>query len=40
MAAAVPLTAFMKQRDRLVGKNVDIVLCGANIGIATLKEIL
>jgi threonine dehydratase len=39
-AAAVPLAAFMKQRGRFVGKNVVIVLCGANISLATLKDIL
>lgn len=39
-AAAVPLAAFMKQCGRFVGKNVVIVLCGANIGMATLEEVL
>ena len=39
-AAAVPLAAFMKQHGRFAGKNVVIVLCGANIGMTTLKEIL
>lgn len=39
-AAAVPLAALMKQRGRFARKNVIIVLCGANISAATLREVL
>jgi threonine dehydratase len=39
-AAAVALAACVKQADRLAGKNVVVVLCGANIGLAMLKAVL
>ena len=39
-AAAVALAAFLKQSVRLTGKNVIVVLCGANISLETLKSIL
>ena len=39
-AAAVAIAAFLKTKDKYIGKNVVLVLCGANIGTETLKEIL
>ena len=39
-SAAVAIASFLQQQDRFQGKNVVIVLCGANIGLATLREIL
>lgn len=39
-AAAVAIASYLKMRERFVGKNVVIVLCGANIGVETLREIL
>ena len=39
-AAAVSIAAYLKIQKRLSGKNVVIVLCGANIGVKTLREIL
>lgn len=39
-AAAVAIASYLKVRKKFAGKNVVIVLCGANIGVATLKEIL
>lgn len=39
-AAAVAIAAYLKTKEKYVGKNVVIVLCGANIGIETLKKIL
>jgi threonine dehydratase len=39
-SAAAAVAACVKQKDRLAGKQVVVVLCGANIGIQTLKEIL
>jgi len=39
-SAAVALAACRKQGDRLAGKNVVVILCGANISVETLKEIL
>ncbi len=38
-AAAVPIAAFLKTRAAYAGKNVVIIVCGANIGVETLKEI-
>ena len=38
--AAVPIAAFLKVADQLEGKRIAIVLCGANISLETLKEIL
>lgn len=39
-AAAVAIGAYLKRRERYAGKNVVIVLCGANIAPATLKSVL
>ncbi len=39
-AAAVALAAMVKRRNRLVGKNVVVIICGANISIETLRTIL
>lgn len=39
-AAGVAIAAFLKQKERLQGKTVVIVLCGANISLETLKQIL
>jgi threonine dehydratase len=39
-SAAVAIASFLKMQERFRGKNVVIVLCGANIGLKTLKEIL
>lgn len=39
-AAGVALAAFLRQRERLQGQNVVIVICGANISLDTLKMIL
>ena len=39
-SAAVAIASFLQQQERFEGKNVVIVLCGANISLTTLKEIL
>ena len=39
-SAAVAIAAFEQVQAAYLGKNVVILLCGANIGLATLKEIL
>jgi threonine dehydratase len=39
-AAAVAVASYIKMRDRFVGKNIVIVICGANISPDVLKEIL
>jgi threonine dehydratase len=39
-AAAVAVAAFVKQADRFKDKNVVVIICGGNISIETLKEIL
>ncbi len=39
-SAAVPIAAFLKVAEQLSGQRVAIVLCGANISLETLKEIL
>jgi threonine dehydratase len=39
-SAAVAIASFMKSRDRFAGKNIVVVLCGANISMETLKNIL
>ncbi len=39
-AAAVAIASYLKLRERLVGKTVVIILCGANIGVKTLRDIL
>jgi len=39
-SAAVALAGCLKQSDRMAGKNVVVILCGANISLETLKGIL
>ena len=39
-AAAVAVAAMVKRRDRLGGKNVVVIICGANISLETLKMVL
>ncbi len=39
-AAAVAVASYRKTHKRFRGKNVAIVLCGANIGLETLKSLL
>jgi len=39
-SAAVAVAACKKQGDRLAGKNVVVVICGGNISLEILKEIL
>ena len=39
-AAAVPLAAYLRQRDAFVGQTVAVVLCGANISLGDLKKML
>ncbi|MGB1252958.1 MAG: threonine/serine dehydratase [Candidatus Promineifilaceae bacterium] len=39
-SAAVPIATLLKEKARFAGKNVVIVLCGANISLATLKAVL
>ena len=39
-AAAVALAALLKNANQFQGKTVAVVLCGANIGLQTLKEVL
>ena len=39
-SAAVALSACLKQGARFAGKNVVVVLCGANISLETLKSVL
>ncbi len=39
-SAAVAIAACIKHKERLAGKNVVVVLCGANISLQTLKAIL
>lgn len=39
-SAAVAVAACLKQKARLAGQNVVVLLCGANISLQTLKEIL
>jgi len=39
-AAAVAIASFMKLRAEFTGKNVVIVLCGANISLETIRELL
>ena len=38
--AAVAIAGFLKQKDRWPGKQVAIVLCGANISKETMEELL
>ncbi len=39
-AAAVPVAALLKDKDRLAGRDAAVVLCGANVALETLREIL
>ena len=39
-AAAVAIASYLKTRDRFVGGNVVIVICGANISLEALKVVL
>jgi len=39
-AAAVAVGAMVKRRNRLAGKNVVVIICGANISLETLKTVL
>ena len=39
-AAAMAVAGFMKIRDRYVGRNVAIILCGCNVSSDVLKEVL
>ena len=39
-AAAVAIAAFLKTKEKYLGKNVVLILCGANIGVETLAKVL
>ena len=39
-AAAVAVAAMVKRRDRFAGKNVVVIICGANLSLETLKTVL
>jgi len=39
-SAAVPIATFLRRKDEFKGKDVVIVLCGANIDIDTLQSVL
>ena len=39
-AAGVAIASYRKLSKRFAGKNVAIIICGANIGLETLKQIL
>ncbi len=39
-AAAVPVAALLKDKDQLAGRNAVVVLCGANIALETLREVV
>jgi threonine dehydratase len=39
-AAAVAIASFLKTADEYTGKTVVIVICGANIGVETLRKVL
>ena len=39
-SAGVALAAFLKSREDYSGKRIGIVICGANISIGKLREIL
>ena len=39
-AAAVAVASYLRARERFTGKNIVIVICGANISLETLKRIL
>ena len=39
-AAGVAIASFIKKQNQFWGKNVVIIICGANISLKTLKQIL
>lgn len=39
-AAGVVVAAYLKERQRLEGKTVVLIICGANIGLEALKQVL
>jgi threonine dehydratase len=39
-SAGVAVAAYLKRRDLYKGKNIVIVLCGANIGLLALRQVL
>ena len=39
-AAAVPVAAFLKAGEKYKNKSVVLIICGANIGVKTLREVL
>ncbi len=39
-AAAVAVAAMVKRRNRIVGKNVIVIICGANISIEMLRTVI
>lgn len=39
-AAGVAVASMLKQRDKLAGKRVVVIICGGNIALETLKPIL
>jgi threonine dehydratase len=39
-AAAVAVASYLQARQKYAGKNVVVVICGANIGLATLRDVL
>ncbi len=39
-AARVAVAAFLKSAERLRGKNVVLVICGANVDLGTLRSVL
>jgi len=39
-AAGVAVASLLKHKDKYIGKNVVVLICGANISTEKLKEIL
>ncbi len=39
-ASAVAIASFIKRKEKFKGKNVVLVVCGSNIGMNTIKELL
>jgi len=39
-AAAVPIAAYLKTREKYADQNVVLVICGGNIGLETLRQVL
>ncbi len=39
-AAAVPVAALLKDKDRLASRDVAVVLCGANVSLETLRDVI